>query len=80
VSTVVLNVRVLEPGPRAEQLLAAAAAQVKGRLSLDLAPELAQFWFTGLSAARARSEIQAALDAAGDDWSEHLRLPPAHSS
>jgi hypothetical protein len=70
-----ITVRVLRPGPRAEELLAAVAQE------LGIKPSKARpavFMFHDVSAANAHAAVARAMAWAGPDADEHLHLgPPA---
>ena len=73
----VISVEVLEAGPRAEELLAAAAQSLQVRPKRkDEGPAL--FWFSSMSSQDAWDALVDAVEAAGKDWADYLRLevPP----
>lgn len=73
----VIAVEIVEPGPRADELLMAMGETLaaKPRRKQDRA---AFFWFGSVSPQAAWEAAVDAVNAAGADWADHLhlRLPP----
>ena len=69
-------VEILEPGPRAEELLS-AVAQTLG-LRPNRKDDAAFFWFSNVSTQDAWEATVDAVSATGGDWADHLALsvPP----
>lgn len=73
----VISVEVLGGAPRAEELLAAVAQSLKIRPKRK-GDRSALFWFSGMSTQDAWEALVDAVEAAGKDWADYLRLevPP----
>ena len=74
--TSIVTIKVIQPGDRAEELLARVADAVQIEPSRKVSPELAQFWFSEVDANEAEAALLAALDNTGTDWDDHLVLRP----
>ena len=70
-------VEILEPGPRAEELVRSLAETLERRPNRKTDAG-ALFWFSATSAQSAWETTVDAVNAAGEDWADHLRLsvPP----
>ena len=74
--TAIVTIKVIQPGDRAEELLARVADAVQVEPSRKVSPELAQFWFSEVDADEAEAALRAALADTGTDWDDHLVLRP----
>jgi hypothetical protein len=75
-ATVDLAVKIVGDLTRAEALLASAAATLGVGAPDRGMPDTAHFLITAPSADDAKRQLLDALEAAGDDWDEHLLLRP----
>jgi hypothetical protein len=75
-ATVDLAVKIIGDPTRAEALLAAVGKELGTGAPDRGMPDTAHFLVTADSAEDAREDMLDALEAAGDDWDEHLLFKP----